>query len=101
MSSWPIPVTPTLKPTVLDIYSSPEGTSWEKQDSHDSSVAQQVEAPNITALGYMQVAGVPAPLPLPATSGGNGHTLTIALIVAAVCALLVGVGLVLRSRGSG
>jgi hypothetical protein len=96
------PVTATLKPTVLDIYSSPDGTSWEKQDSHDSSVAQQVEAPNITAFGYMQVAGVPAPVPLPATSsGGNGHTLTIALIVAAVCALLVGVGLVLRSRGSG
>ena len=94
------PVTATLKPTVLDIYSSPDGAAWKQQDSHDSTVAQQVEAPRVTALGYMQVAGVPAALPLSATpSEGNGHTLIIALIVAAVCALLIGVGLVLRSRG--
>jgi hypothetical protein len=93
------PVLPTLKPTVLDIYLSSDGTKWAKQDSHDSTVAQQVEAPRITAFGYTQVAGVPAAQPLPASSSGGGHTLTIALIVAAVCALMIGVGLVLRSRG--
>jgi hypothetical protein len=94
------PVTATLKPTVLDIYSSPDGRTWKKLDSHDSTVAQQVEAPGVLTLGYMQVAGVPAPLPLPGTSsGGGGHTLAIALLVAAVCVLLIGVGLVLRSRG--
>jgi hypothetical protein len=91
------PVTATLKPTVLDIYWSGTGRSWTKLESHDSPIAQEVEALAVKELGLVQVAGVPAPLPLPRSSGGS-H-LAIWGAVAAVCVLLIGIGFVLRSRG--
>jgi hypothetical protein len=93
------PVTRTLKPTALDVYLSPDGSGWTKLDSKDSGVAQQVEAPVVANLGYLQVAGVPAPIPLSATSSGGGsHSIAIAIGVAAVCLLLIGVGLLIRTR---
>jgi hypothetical protein len=80
------------------IYSSGDGKSWTKRKGTDNLVMQQAEA-KVPTLGYTQVAGVPAPsiTPAPGTSSGS-HGLKIALIVAAVCVLLIGVGLLLRSR---
>lgn len=93
------PVTRTLKPTVLDIYISSDGSVWTKLDSKDSSVAQQVEAPSVTSLGYLEVAGVPAPVPLSTQSGSTGSSsVAIAIGVGAICLLLIGVGLLIRSR---
>lgn len=93
------PVTPTLKPTVLDIYRSPNGTGWTKLESKDSAVAQQVEAPSVTDLGYLEVAGVPAPVPLgTVTASGGARSIAIAIAVAATCLLLIGIGLLIRSR---
>ena len=93
------PVTSTLKPTVLDIYISPDGSAWTKLISKDSAVAQQVEAPQVPKLGILQVAGVPAPLPLGTSPApGRSGTLAIAIGVGAVCLLLIGIGLLIRSR---
>jgi hypothetical protein len=84
---------------VLDIYLSPDGSGWTKLDSRDSGVAQQVEAPSVSNLGYLQVAGVPAPIPLAtAPSSGGSNTIAIAIGVGAVCLLLIGIGLLIRSR---
>ena len=60
---------------------------------------QQAEA-KVSGLGYVQVAGIPAAVPntpVPGIGGGSHATKTI-LLVAAICLLLVGAGLVLRSR---
>jgi hypothetical protein len=93
------PVTKTLKPTALDIYLSPDGSAWTKLDSRDSGVAQQVEAPSVANLGYLQVAGVPAPIPLDTVpSSGGSNAIAIAIGVGAVCLLLIGIGLLIRSR---
>ncbi len=92
------PVTRTLKPTVLDVYLSPDGSGWTKLESKDSGVAQQVEAPSVAKLGYLQVAGVPAPIPLGTASASGTHSIAIAIGVGAICLLLIGVGLLIRSR---
>jgi hypothetical protein len=94
------PVTRILKPTTLDIYGSPNGSSWMKLDSKDSAVAQQVEAPGVSSFGYLQVAGVPAPLPISTSSSASSHALVIAIGVGALCLLLIGVGVLIRSRRS-
>jgi hypothetical protein len=54
----------------------------------------------VTTLGYVAAAGDLQPgaaSPAPFSSGGRS-TLGIALIVGAVCAALVGIGLLLRGR---
>ena len=76
-----------------------DGTSWAKRKGTDNHTMQQAEA-RVAGLGYVQVAGVPAPVPSsPAGTGGGSHTAKTILLVAAICLLLVGAGLVLRSRG--
>ena len=79
------------------IFSS-DGKTWERSDGTDSTAIQQAEGP-VRTLGYVAVAADVSATssPPPAASEGNS-TVGIVLIVLAVCAALVGVGLLLRGR---
>ena len=73
------------------------GEAWRPLDTNDST--QQAEAV-VPGLGYQIVAGVPSANPVSPSGGSSGRsTLAVGLIVGAICALLVGIGLLLRSRG--
>jgi hypothetical protein len=94
------PVTVNLRSASHSLYVSTDGTSWTKRPSIDDHAMQQVSA-KITRLGYVQVAGVPGAAtvtPVPTGTGGT-QTLKVVLLVVGACALLIGVGLLLRSRG--
>jgi hypothetical protein len=89
-----------LRSASHSLYFSRDGTSWTKRQSTDDHLMQQVLA-KIPALGYVQVAGVPGAVPVtpvPSSSGGT-QTIKVALLVLGACVLLIGVGLLLRSRG--
>jgi hypothetical protein len=95
------PVTVTLHTSQHEMTSSPDGRRWTVREGNDFVGSQQVEAV-VPELGYVVVAGVPGlapviPSPLP-SGGGSSKALALGLIVAAGCALLVGLGLVLRNR---
>ena len=93
------PATVNLRSASHSVFASRDGTSWAKRKGTDNHTMQQAEA-RVAGLGYVQVAGVPAPVPSsPAGTGGGSHTAKTILLVAAICLLLVGAGLVLRSRG--
>jgi hypothetical protein len=95
------PVTVNLRSTSHSLYVSTDGTSWTKRQSTDDHAMQQVIA-KIPALGYVQVAGVPGAAsvtPAPTGISGGTQTLKVALLVLGACVLLIGVGLLLRSRG--
>ena len=93
------PATVNLRSASHSVYVSRDGKAWTKLKSTDNHTMEQAEA-KVSGLGYVQVAGVLAPVPntpVPGTGGGSHTTKTI-LLVAAICLLLVGAGLVLRSR---
>jgi hypothetical protein len=96
------PATSTLHATSHDIMFSPDGQTWEALETTDSPAQQQAQA-DVPGLGFVMVAGVPVPFtPAPGGGGGSGGTppLAIALLVAAGVVLLIGVGLLIRSRAS-
>jgi hypothetical protein len=91
------PVTATLHANSHETLYSADGQSWERLESSDTVASQQSEA-NVPGFGTVIVAGV-----VSASASGpiseSGHTtLAIVLLVLAGCALLVGIGLLLRSR---
>jgi hypothetical protein len=92
------PIPPNVHSTSHTLISSPDGTAWVPSDGTDSLAIQQVEGP-VPTLGFMttaaDVSATSSPSPAP---GGANSTVGIALIVGAVCAALVGVGLLLRGR---
>jgi hypothetical protein len=92
------PLTPNAHATSHSVVSSPNGTAWATSKGTDSTGIQQAEGP-VPTLGYAAVAGEVTAVasPIPPTGGGNS-TLGIALIVGAVCAALVGIGLLVRGR---
>jgi hypothetical protein len=93
------PVTPNLHAATHSVYASRDGTSWTALKGTDAPAAQTAEG-KFGELGYAVVGGLPAPLPSPTTggTGGGGDGLrTIALVVAA-CMLLIGIGLLIRTR---
>jgi hypothetical protein len=96
------PVTPNVHAASHTMLRSAAGTSWKDLETTDSVAQQQVQAV-IPGLGTFVVAGVPAPSPVaPVESSGNGSdTTAIVLLVLAGCGLLVGIGLLLRSRRVG
>jgi hypothetical protein len=89
------PLPPNVHTTSHVLIFSSDGTTWERSDGTDSTAIQQAEGP-VRTLGYVAVAADVSSSPTPA-AGGNS-TLGIVLIVLAVCAALVGVGLLLRGR---
>lgn len=94
------PVTVTLHTAKHEMASSPTGTSWHIRKGTDFLANQQVEA-QVPDLGYVVVAGIPGPAPViasPVPKGSGANVVALGLIVAAGCALLVGLGLVLRNR---
>jgi len=94
------PATSTLHATSHDILFSPDGERWRPLETTDSVGLQQAEA-DVPGLGYVVVAGVPSPPPpSPAPAGDGGiPPIAIALMVAAGVVFVIGVGLLIRSRG--
>jgi hypothetical protein len=93
------PLGPNAHAASHTLMSSPDGKTWTAAVGTDSPGSGQAEGP-VPTLGYFAIAGdlVANPSPAPATSGGNS-TVGIALIVGAVCAALIGIGLLARGRG--
>jgi len=95
------PVTVNLRAASHSLYVSADGASGTKRQSTDDHIMQQVAA-KIAGLGYVEVAGVPGAAsvtPAPTGTSGGTQTLKVALLVVGACVLLIGVGLLLRSRG--
>jgi hypothetical protein len=94
------PVTPNLHASVHTLSTSPNGKTWTAQEGSDSLAQQQAEGPMPT-LGYVVVAGEPgAPTATPAGGSGGSTSTAIVLIVLAACVGLIGLGLIVRGRGS-
>jgi hypothetical protein len=92
------PLPPNVHATSHTVIFSRDGSTWEISDGTESTAIQQTEGP-VRTLGYVAVAAdVSASSPSPPASSGGNSTLGIALIVGAVCAALVGLGLLLRGR---
>jgi hypothetical protein len=96
------PVTLNLQSTHHAIYSSIDGQTWTLRSGSDSLATQQTEGA-IPDLGFAQVAGElssHSPTPAQGSGSNSSRTLAIGFIVGAICLLLVGVGLLLRTRRS-
>ncbi len=94
------PVTPDVHAATHTLLRSASGSTWTELETTDSSAQQQAQA-RIPGLGTFVVAGRPAPSPIaPAAAGGGANTTAIVLLVLAGCGLLVGIGLLLRSRSA-
>jgi len=93
------PVTPNVHAATHTMLRSATGAGWTDLESTDSAAQQQVQA-RIAGFGTYVVAGVPAPSPVAPADGGGGGTNTTALVLLVLsgCALLVGIGFLLRSR---
>jgi hypothetical protein len=91
------PVTLNLQSTHHAIYSSIDGQTWTLRSGSDSIATQQTDGA-IPVLGFAQVAGRLSSHSATAAPGSKSRTVAIGLIVGAICMLLVGVGLLLRSR---
>lgn len=97
------PVTPDLHSATHAVYASIDGKTWSALKGTDAPSVQQAEG-KIEYLGYAVVAGALAPTPSPSSTGqtsGGGTSSRTVLLAFAVSVLLVGIGLLLRSRGGG
>jgi hypothetical protein len=95
------PATSTLHATTHEILYSPDGRGWEPLETTDSPGQQQAEAA-LPAPGYVVVAGEPAlPSPSASPSGASGPSgIAVALLVGAGVMLVLGIGLLIRSRAA-
>jgi hypothetical protein len=94
------PITVTLTTAKHEMATSPDGKRWTVRKGNDFVTSQEVETP-VPLLGYVVVAGIPGTVPVIVTqvpSSSGSRAVALGLIVAAGCALLVGLGLVLRNR---
>ena len=91
------PATATLHANSHEMLFSSDGQTWQPLDSSDSTALQQSEA-NVPGFGTVTVAGVLGASPSATTSESGRTTLAIVLLVLAGCAMLIGIGLLLRSR---
>ena len=93
------PVPPNVHATTHVVVASADGSAWGVSEGTDTPGNQQVEGP-VETLGFIAAAGDLQPgaaTASPAPSGGR-NSLGIVLIVGALCAALVGLGLLLRGR---
>lgn len=94
------PETTSLHALTHELLYSADGQTWERLDSTESIVQQQVQA-EIPGPGYVVVGGVPRVLtsPRPPGVGTEGAgTLATVLLVVSVTSLLLGVGMLVRAR---
>jgi hypothetical protein len=94
------PVTVTLHTSKYEMAASLDGKTWTAHGGTVFANQQQVESP-IAEPGYVVVAGIPGAAPVsvsPVGPSGGSKAIALGLMVAAGCALIVGLGLVLRSR---
>jgi len=94
------PLPPNVHATTHAVIASADGSAWAASEGTDTPGNQQVEGP-VETMGFVAAAGdlqpgAAAPSPVPPSGGAN--SLGVALIVGAVCAALVGIGLLLRGR---
>ena len=95
------PVTPDLQSATHSVYASIDGKAWSALKGTDAPSVQQAEG-KTGQLGYRVVAGVLASTPSTPSAGGtpsNGTSSQTVLLILAASVLLVGIGLLLRSRG--
>jgi hypothetical protein len=93
------PQTSTLRSSSHRILYTADGARWQTLETTDS-VAQHTAEARIPGFGTVLVAAVPEPAPITPQGGGRSPILIVAVVVAA-CAILIGAGLILRSRSSG
>jgi hypothetical protein len=96
------PVTTNLHAATHQLYTTPDGKTWTKQEGSDSLAQQQAEGP-MPSLGDVLVAGeagASTVTPASTSSGGSKSSTSIVLIVVAACIGLMGLGLIVRGRGS-
>jgi hypothetical protein len=95
------PVTPNLHAAKHQLYTTPDGKTWMKQEGSDSLAQQQAEGP-MPSLGDVLVAGeagAPTVTPASTSPGASKSSTFIVLIVIAACIGLIGLGLIVRGRG--
>jgi hypothetical protein len=90
------PQTSTLQAASHQILFSADGTRWQKLETSDALVMHQASA-TIPGFGTVLVAAVPEEVPINPPGSDRSPFLTVAVVVAA-CVILVGVGLILRTR---
>ena len=94
------PVTTNLHAATHQLYTTPDGKAWTKQEGSDSLAQQQAEGPMPT-LGDVLVAGeagASTVRPAPTSSGGSKSSTVIVLLVIAASIGLMGMGLIVRGR---
>jgi hypothetical protein len=91
------PALTTLHAATHEMLYSPDGASWKRLQGSDSGgLGQTVEA-NVPGTGVVMIAGEASASPSGSGSGGRTTIVTILLVLAG-CALLIGIGLLVRSR---
>jgi hypothetical protein len=96
------PVTTNLHAATHQLYTTPDGKTWTKQEGSDSLAQQQAEGP-MPLLGDVLVAGeagASTVTPGSTSSGASRSSTVIVLIVVAACIGLMGLGLIVRGRGA-
>jgi hypothetical protein len=97
------PATATLHATSHEMLYSSDGEAWQTLETSDFPGAQQAAA-KVGGSGFVVVAGVPSIVPSPSVVGPSTTAgtppLAIALLVAAGVVLVIGLGLLIRSRGT-
>jgi hypothetical protein len=92
------PATSTLHANTHELLFSPDGETWEALETTDSPAQQQAEA-MMPSLGYVVVAGVPSRITTsPSAPAGGTPPVAVALLVTAGIVLVIGIGLLIRSR---
>jgi hypothetical protein len=93
------PATSTLHANTHDLLHSTDGDTWQVLETTDAPGSQQAEA-QVPDFGYVMVAGVPSPVTASPSPGAGGGTppIAVALLVAAGVVLVIGLGLLIRSR---
>ena len=96
------PATPNLHATEHELLTSPDGRGWTSLRTEDAPAQQQAQA-EIATPGLVVIGGVPVQVApsTPVDGGDSGaNRLSNVLLVIAAASLLIGIGLLLRARGS-
>ncbi len=93
------PATPNLHATEHELLTSPDGQGWTSLRTEDAPAQQQAQA-EIATSGLVVVGGVPVQIAPSTPSDSGANRLSNVLLVIAAASLLIGIGLLLRARGT-